>query len=436
MHQLRIWSFDPYPITQWVDKTNFKNVGKLFPEITKDMKKYRIETPFLEDIPKTFIFKKHGRNFLVGNDASIIGEFAKHMNINLIPIFLPNMDLEKIFRIISFNNLELSVHSFSMHYLLQSGRSYPVDFERWCIMVPFRNELPKKKLVFKAFDGTTWLAIGLGVVFIAFVLRFIDPPTTTGCLGKNLLKSLSIMMYSSNQVKRIPVPSALKCVLYAFVFCLGFILYSFYTSFLARFCTTLVFRNTIDTVEDLINENLRIMIIDYETSAIRLQANYDEKFFQLLYPMPYYDVVTHRNSFNNNFAYSISESDWIHLDKQQSKLKKPLFRFSKICYGRHFTMFPLQSDSHLKPHLDDFILRVKEGGLDVAWKDQSFGMAITMKYSRMLVDKSTVINPLSLEFFENVFIIWLIGIGLSMIGFVTEVLHKKIVLLRFLFKKK
>ncbi|XP_055856455.1 uncharacterized protein LOC129919559 [Episyrphus balteatus] len=416
-HQLRMYSLDPYPSAKWVNRTNCNETGKLYTEVTKDLKKYSIQTVFMDDIPKAFKYTKYGKKLLVGNEANYIGAFAKYMNIQLIPIFLPNMDLEKIFQIISFHDMELSVHTFTMHYLAQSGKSYPLDIERWCIMVPFRNELPKSQLVFKTFDMKTWLVIGLNVVFVAVVLQFIhSTPLTADAFGQNLLQSLSIMMFSSNQIKRIPVPSAFH--------------------FLSRFCTTLIFRNTIDTVDDLIKEDLRIMIIDYETTEIRKKANFDEKFFKLLYPMPYYDVVVQRNNFNSNFAYSISQSDWIHLDKQQSKLKKPLFRLSTICYGRHLRMFRLQYDSHLKKHLDDFILRVKEGGLDVAWKDESFRMAVSMKYSRILVDKSTVIKPLSLEFFEKVFIVLLVGIGLSVMCFMIEVLFKKVVILRFLLKKK
>ncbi|XP_055856660.1 uncharacterized protein LOC129919711 [Episyrphus balteatus] len=403
--QNQIFGLNIYPILHWTNKTDVSDSTKLFMENTKDMKQYLIEIYYMEDVPRVFILKNHGKNRIVGRHANIIQLFAKHMNIKIVYNFQPNSDEEKILREFRNENRELSVNSYAMFDLDHIGRSYPLDMVSWCIMVPLRSEVPKSDYVIISFDRATWIAAGLSVIYIALLLRFIDPQSSETTRKNFFLRSLTILMYSPNMEGPITMPTVRQFVFFAQVFLLGFILSCIYSTYLTSFCTNMVFQPPIDSVEDLVKENLRVMVIDYELEAIRTRASctYGETFLKLLYPVSYHEVNHRRLDFDDEYAYTIREDRWDFIDKQQRGLKKVFFRLSNICFGSHFTMFPLQIDSHLRPHLDQFILLTQQAGLNLFWDEEAFRMAVAMRLSKVLVEQTVVVQPLQLDYFKHVY---------------------------------
>ncbi|XP_055917172.1 uncharacterized protein LOC129949622 [Eupeodes corollae] len=429
-HQNQIFTVYGYPEPHWVNKTGVSDARKLFMKPTKDLKNYRIEILYMEDVPRVFVLNKNGEQRIVGRHANLIKLFAKHMNIDLVYNFQPHLDLEKILREFHNRNMELSVHSYSMFDLEDIGCSYPLETVRWCIMVPLRSEVPKSDYPIISFDTGTWIATGLSVLYIGILLRFIDPPSSEVTQKYFFLRSLAMLMYSPNMAERMTMPTVRQILFFAQVFVLGFILSCFYSTYLTSFCTYMVFQPPIDSVEDLVKENLRVMVIDYELEAIRTRAIYGETFLKLLYPVSYLEVNTRRAQFDGHYAYSIRQDRWNFLNKQQRGLEKVFFRLSKICFGRHFTMFPLQFDSHLRADLDMFILIVMQAGLDLFWDEEAFRMAVTMKLSKVLVEQTVVVQPLRLDYFQHVYAGYWSLIGISTLIFIFEVLYNRYFVIR------
>ncbi|XP_055856024.1 uncharacterized protein LOC129919198 [Episyrphus balteatus] len=428
--QNQIFTLNAYPVLKWVNRTGLTDPTRLFMPDTKDMKQYPVEILYMEDVPRVFILKENGKKKIVGRHANLIQLFAKHMNIKLVYNFQPNLDLEKILREFHTQNMELSVHSYSMFDLEEIGSSYPLETVRWCIMVPLRSEVPKSDYVIISFDRATWIATGLSVIYIALLLRFIDPPSSETPQKYFFLRSLAILMYSPNMAERMTMPTVRQFLFFAQVFLLGFVLSCIYSTYLTSFCTNMVFQPPIDSVADLVKENLRVMVIDYELEAIRTRAIYGETFLKLLYPVSYIEVNQRRAKFDEHYAYSIRQDRWNFLNKQQRGLEKVFFRLSKICFGRHFTMFPLQFDSHLRTHMDMFILIIMQAGLDLFWDEEAFRMAVSMKFSKVLVEQTVVVQPLRLDYFKHVYAGYWSLIGISTLIFIVEVLHEKFFFIR------
>ncbi|XP_055846640.1 uncharacterized protein LOC129912441 [Episyrphus balteatus] len=427
--QNRLFTIDPYPTVKWLNRTHLLDSGEVFLKHKNNLKQYRIETPFTEDVPRVFFYTQNGKQHLVGRNANIIMLFAKHMNITLVKTYQPNMDLNMILNQLPDKKSELSFHSYSMFFLNDFGWSYPLDMVYFCVMLPFHVGVPKNQYFVTAFDWGTWLAIAFSVLFIAVLMKFVDPRLSTiqdnDAGMRYFFRSLALMTYSSNMSARMISPNIRQFVFFGLVFLLAFILSCFYSTFLTSFCTEKVYRRPIETVEGLSRANLRIMIIDYELGTAQQYSHFGDQFLQLLYPVPYFEVIKRRDNFDYNFAYTIQHDRWFYLHKQQRGLKHPMFRLSNICFGPHYLVFPLRENSHLQPYLFDFFLRVVQAGLDSYWEEEAFRLAVAMNHSKVLVDRTVFVQPLNLDYFQYVFAGWLVGLGISTVNFIDELFRKR-----------
>ncbi|XP_055912618.1 uncharacterized protein LOC129946459 [Eupeodes corollae] len=427
-HQIRVFTIDPHPNFKWLNRTDLIDSGKLFLPTTNDFKQYRIETPYIEDVPRVFSYKYKGKLHLVGRNANIIMMFAEYMNINLVKTFLPNSDLKMVLKQLPYKKWDLSLHSYSMFYLEDFGWSYPLDMIYFCVIVPVHRAVPKNEYFVTAFDSGTWVAAGFGVIFIAIFMSFVDPRKSSvedDAGMRYFFRSLTLMMYTPNMSCRMDPPTIRQFVFYAQVFLLAFVLSCFYSTYLTSFCTEMVFRPPIETVDDLVRANLRIMIVDYELETAQKYSHFGEKFLQLLYPVPYFEVIKRRDNFDHNFAYTIQQDRWFYLHKQQRGLNHPMFRMSNICFGPHYLMFPLRQNSYLTPYLLGFFLRIQQAGLDFYWEEEAFRLAVAMNFSKVWVDRTVFVKPLDLDYFHYVFVGWFVGLAVSFVSFMDELFRKQ-----------
>lgn len=190
-------------------------------------------------------------------------------------------------------------------------------------------------------------------------------------------------------------------------------MYSFYTTYLSAFMTTVLYEPEIDTVEKLLRSDIKILAIKRQMELHLTLGNLPsamEKHYVIEKSGDDDDVIEYRDAMDTTYGYMTPTDRWRYYSKQQELLLRPLFRFSDICTGRYFVTYPMKFDNHLEEPLKYCIMLCQQFGLIRAWTDRSFRDAIEMNIFEILKDdNSNNVEPLDISFFNIGWTLLLVG---------------------------
>lgn len=215
------------------------------------------------------------------------------------------------------------------------------------------------------------------------------------------------------------LPHARQRFLFAVLFIAGFCFTNLYMSKMASILTAAGGLDQINTLQDLIDAKLTVMMLDFEYDML-VERKFNTDFLQVVYPVNKTILDLHRESMNTSYAYSVSTDRWDFINNQQVHLRTPIFRLTPICIGPFYHIFALQKDSYLKQPLKDFILAVSQSGFLEFWKDEAFYDALFLGYVHVMKTYHEV-KPLTMNFFSSILYVWLAGMFLGLLTFIWEV---------------
>lgn len=180
---------------------------------------------------------------------------------------------------------------------------------------------------------------------------------------------------------------------------------------------------TIESFDDLIASNIQIFIMRAEFDLLEndFRARYAEAFRLTSNLSEFFRM---RNSFNTSYAYSIATNKWVILEEQQRHFKRPMFRYSDLCFCENCPQsFVLDEDSIYYEALKLFTMRMEQSGLMQHWVHLSLYDMI--RTGRMdLRDYSTFHPTLSISM-EDLQLTWRcygVGLLLALFAFFVEFL--------------
>lgn len=309
--------------------------------------------------------------------------------------------------------------------------SFPTYIVDACYMVPVRNALPNYLYIKRPFALNLWLMLVLFVIFSSLILYqfskiWLEKETQKEYFAYFELSICVFLNLSSKAPSNIPKWSIY--LLYLTLFNIGFIINSYYNTYLSAFLTTVLYEGEIKTVDDLMNSGITIL----NTKSLALQHMKLGKFpirflnsFEIVDDEFEYEIRTIRDSLNTNYGYYCESDRWNHFRKQQSLLRRKLFTWTNICFGRYYVTFPMLHDNHLSEPLKYFSMSCQQFGLFEAWSARSFRDALAMRMFSILRDgKSDDFKSLGLDFFLIAWWTLTLGLGLSCVAFVFELSKK------------
>ncbi|XP_061399991.1 uncharacterized protein LOC133335706 [Musca vetustissima] len=417
-----VFILDPYPTPTLVNITETWNPESFFVNYSGDFKGYVINTPIRYDLPRVFYMSRprigaRTKHQVTGVSGKIFTAFVHSINATFNETLTDGqeteaVDINNVIKMVEEKHLEISMHSYTGMIGAGGGSSYPIGINDWCIMVPYRNRSPEHMYLQNAFQEHTWLLLTFSIFYITIGIWLCTP-------SKSRDLSLSFLQAICSTILIVPLrilvlPTGHMRFLFILLFLMGFFITNLYNSKLTSFLTTTTEQPQINTVQDVIDAGLKIMIMDYEYDIVA-SNNYPQRFMDLVMTVSKPVMDEHRDSFNSSYGYSVPSDRWNFLDIQQRYLRKPLFRLSKICLGPYYHVFPLQRDSHLASPLQSFIMFASQLGLIKFWKNEAFADALYLGYVRMILIDETLM-PLSTSFFRFIWYVWWLGLMLS--GFV------------------
>lgn len=301
----------------------------------------------------------------------------------------------------------------------------------WCLMVPVKKEIPRYLYLILPLQWQLWILLVFSVVYIGLVLNIFDwilhRQRRWRRGGECVLNAIAFMV-------NIPATYRLDSAhwkhitgVYIFLMIFGFVLSNYYTTLLASFMTTTVFKDNLNTIDDFIASGIGIMAQDFDAENLFPEnTSYDSDKIRRILKVVSPEVYNkHRNNFNQSFAYPLSSDKWQFLAKQQKYSQRPIFRYSNICFLANIPIsFLMEYDSHLQESLKDFILKVYASGLVYYWVERDFELAVTMgEMKRFRI--SVEVSPITMETLIISWVLLCVGLALSAIAFAVEMFIRR-----------
>lgn len=309
--------------------------------------------------------------------------------------------------------------------------SYPTDIVDFCLMLPVNNALESYLYILQPFSRDLWILLVIVIFYCTIMLYILLNITYYKEKHVDFFicfqQAFNIILNSSNAIN-FRIPSSTWMIMFLPLFIFAFTLYSFHSTYLAAFLTTILFEEDIETMDQLLKSDIKIMAVNWQFESLFEYYNITD--------FPYENIVNisldridyiidHRDNLNTSYGYMVPSDMWNIFAKEQELLRRPLFKLSKICYTRFYASFPIKQDTYIEQPLKYLIMLSQQFGLLKAWGNRSFRDAIRADIFHLLRDETlNDFEALSPKFFTIAFGILIGGILLSCLTFFIEILVK------------
>lgn len=402
------YGYQMYPTFKMEDRTDFQAyVRKQYQKViaaSQDVGGYRFYTPMRQDLPHVIKFNNtRGREEVKGTTFQILQLFVDSLNGSLVEYQMPadkygreTVDMKSILEMVRKREIDMSVHAYALYRSDDDlDKSYPIMVVKWCLMVPLENSISTFLYPVQPFEWRVWLLI-LAVLVLLQIMDFWRILLRTKLHGERhkLLSLLSnawlddfchVLGVSASST--IQASSWLRFIYYMALYFFCFFLSANYCSYLGSFLTVTLFREQINSIDDLISAQLPVMVVDYELEFLTSEGyEMPQQFRKLLRPVDTATFAQHQMRFNTSFAYFVTEDAWHFLDETQKHLKQRIFKFSDICFGSYHLAYPIQTDSAVWRDLEYFLFRTHSNGLIHKYEHEAIQYSLRAGYVQRLVE--------------------------------------------------
>lgn len=421
----RRYGCEMYPYVEVVDQTEWSPFDLLAnsPKAL-DFKGKAIKVPVTEDKPRIFaraydLVTKQLK--LSGICWKLFKNYVQHSNGKVHPYLLYEpgeryRSIDEILDMVENRSVICSPNCFAGLNLERFSTSHPIQMVDWCFMVPVIGEVPSYEYILTPFQNETRLILSVAIIATG-IMFWILGGRKSFSLG--LLNSLCGYISLGFCTNVDGLHKWTSRFVQAMIRVAGFIFSNYYNTLLASFLATTLFGKQIDTIIELIESNLEIMLRSEDYNAL-LPFNLPKNFLKNLKINRRNVVSELRNHLNNSYGYIITSDRWDYHKFQQESMKVHKLRFTDICYAQYLLTFPLWYDNMFTESLNHFILRSIQGGLVSYWTEQSY-----RDFRKIgAVNETYIPNeaiPMDVVFFTYAWLCLLIGLGSSSVIFVLEV---------------
>lgn len=378
-----------------------------------------IRTPAINDPPRVLKYfnPKINKTVLGGYSYKILDTFIRNVNGTFSDMtFIKKIDIQYIEKLVVAGDIDIFVHAYipGINYSI----SYPISTPRWEIMVPVEGKLDPYLYFILPFEKEVWLAILITLFYISVMSSFVQYAISgkfkwLDCCCEVLLRSLNM----SSEVplhNRVVILVAFKLQLILF----AFIINNLYLANLTKFFATDSLITKVDTLDALIQKNIKVLFFSYEADYyIRISNNKAFEKNIVRVSLPELDQLRNKLK-NTTFAYTLGEDRTFYYFKQQERLKRPLFRVMEDCLMILQFGFPMPLDSPFLTPLDNFITRILQSGLIHKWEKDGIDDGILSGDLDIMKEDFEDFRPV---YFRDLHFAWLcliIGITMSILAFI------------------
>lgn len=372
--------------------------------------------PVAEDKPRAFttsfdtITKQMSASGLC---YEVFKNFIKQNNgkIHPYPLYEPNekyKSIHQVLKMVQYKKLFATPNCFTAVDQNVFSVTHPIKIVNWCFMVPVVGKIQSYEYILAPFRTDTKITLVL-VTFLTggtfwMISGFKD--FSTGLL--NGLCGYMALCFCSNLDRFHRATSRWFQIL---VRVAGFIFSNYYNTLLASFLATTLFGKQINTLHELFETGLKVMVRFNDSESLK-EFGIPDYFRERLLVKSGNIVAEHRDQLNSSYAYVVSSDRWFFHEMQQEKMKVHRLRYSEVCYGQYLLTFPLWYDSMFLEPLNYFLINSEATGLINHWsKKTSRDFQRITKMNVSYIEPEAM--PMDFVFFTYAWLCILIGSAVS-----------------------
>ncbi|KAH8384871.1 hypothetical protein KR093_010610, partial [Drosophila rubida] len=371
--------------------------------------------------PRSLLYRdKRGQQVYGGYYMRFIRHFLRAKNATFVPVETPNYSAGHCKQALLAGRVDLCADALAK----EAGRSFavsaPIRLAYANIMVASAKPLGSYRYLAAPFHSTVWIGL---VVYVGCVVCFMScihwQRERRWLFSKFLLEAISSLLLAGFALR--DLRGRERYILYVVLFVAGFVYSTFYLGYLKSILTTEVFEPQINTLQQLVEANITLMIDEYDRN-LSLRYNLPALLWQLVEVVPDETLKRHRNSFDQRYAYMLFSDRMDLYDYAQKYLRHPRIRHVPINIFNLFAGFPMRETWCLKRHLSEAWANAFASGLlqKLALDADHETMTSSVGFLEFLVTEYYEAQPLGLDYFVMPAMSLALGYGLAALAFLVE----------------
>ncbi|CAD7080668.1 unnamed protein product [Hermetia illucens] len=404
-----------------------KKVSEFFANRLMNFNKYPLKLIKFNSPPRA-ILHRDGEQVL-GYFGHLITSYLQKRNatIEIIPRNEEKSIFEEVIKYISTKELDMPFGAMPMFHRNIGEMSYPVIFEKYCVMVPAPKVIPVYRNFLQPFEENVWIAVICGAAYTTFV-TYIVSAVVNG--RKDISAALATSICFIIARGEIGIYSNLNrrlLIIYLLLFVLGFILSNMYCAQLTTFLTAPSYEPELKTLDDLAAAGLKIVTEDSEVNYL-LKFDAYKKYHPLLVGLLPLDNAKVRKDMNNTNALFNPVDIFEYLDDIQKYQNDIKFKISDMCPYVVYFGVAFKDESILVEDFNRHIFLAQQSGLLDYWKINAFFEALRSGYLRLKRgNKEFGPTQLTLIHLQIAFYVVLSGWAISISAFTAEHLYNYLI---------
>ncbi|CAD7080662.1 unnamed protein product [Hermetia illucens] len=422
-HPPQMFTYHPFNDLKII---KLKKVSDFFENRLMNFNKYPLRV-FKYNLPPRVMESHEGE--IMGYAGHLVTSYIQKRNatVEVIPRREGVSTYEQIMDKIVTRHLDMLCGVLPMFQYDIGEPSYPVLYEKFCVMVRPPKVIPVYRNFLQPFEENVWIAVICGTFYIAIV-AYIVGAIVNGRKDISAAFITSIcFIIARGEVGIFYNLNRRLCVLYVFLFLLGFMLSNMYCALLTTFLTTPSYEREIKTLADIAAAGLKIVGEQVEVNYLTKRDFY-KKYHPLLKGLSPTEYMNVKNNLNNTNPAFISTDSFGFLNEVQKYQNDIKFQITNICpFDIYFSVF-FKDESILIENFNSHALLVQQSGLLNYWKTNAFFEALRSGFLH-LERGSTEFGPvqLTLVHLQVAFYILLSGLAVSISVFIAEHLYNYLI---------
>ncbi|CAD7086966.1 unnamed protein product [Hermetia illucens] len=325
------------------------------------------------------------------------------------------------------DNREIDFSSVMVMEVVQDAKlSYPLSTITPCVLIPYQMELPRVFYLVLPFQKSGWILFGAGVIFFFFVMAVTDllhgRNSASICqeVAFRVWRILTLQIHFRDHLrtnKLIKFINLLATVQFM-------LLLSLYQSGLSSFYTKSISAKQIDTAEDLVRTSYKILSPGLQLDFLR-QVEFLPKSVLQRFVEDDSLVSSNLKQMDPKFGYLPPSEYKDFLEELEERPSTKIFHMTKMCTPSMLLSVVNQKDSPFKDIFNDIIFRLRDTGLMLKWQRDVVYELKQVDFLRMELASEGVLRPLKVDELYFVWVIYVIGIALSVVVFCVQKLMQR-----------
>lgn len=383
---------------------------------------YHVRVSAGNNPPRALVYyNKDGDIVYSGYISRLIQIFAQSFNLTidwvLMPNFTENYALRDCVKYLLNHQIDMCGDSLPLNEKAYAIAT-PLFISKTLIIVPFAQPISAYKYFLRPFESNLWALIIVTLSYMTIVLSLINRLQLGFWeAGVFFLKSLQSFLYLPCRLPRWGAMQ--KFLMYAILTLTGFIISNLYMAFLSSILTTNVYESQIETLDDLKQRKITILINDMDQEVLSLYNSF-EAFSDNYVHLDIPDYQRIRNSLDPRYAYVNMDDKADFFLYQQKYLQRPLLYKVSHPLSGIYGCIPMQVNWPFAVMFNHYILTMFDTGIIKHLEEQTREEGIAMGIIQFLKTTYLDIHPLSISYFQMPALLLAGGYLSSILCFVLE----------------